>query len=97
MIDCLFYNLFYFNRRAELGHSNVLTIDYLMGKCGAKLRELWLREGGDGTYPPPTVRALILTYLLESIPADLKHCIVMYFCFDISRYYSEKEYVLILL
>jgi hypothetical protein len=58
-------------------------VDYLVGKC-PKVEELWQREGGSGTYPPPSIRALLFIYLLDAVPTDIKHTIVVYFFIDLA-------------
>ncbi|XP_030843104.1 protein ELYS isoform X2 [Strongylocentrotus purpuratus] len=82
----------YAQRRAELsrmcrqsGNSDIMLIDGLVSEAGPALTSLWDRkeQGGTGTYPPPSLHALLDMFLLENVPLATKHCIVGYLLLDI--------------
>ena len=52
------------------------------------------REGGNGHFPPPTLHALLVSYLVHSSqPSDLmiKHRLVQYLFLDMASCLSKKE------
>ncbi|XP_074654588.1 protein ELYS-like [Tubulanus polymorphus] len=78
------------DRRQELRniHSDsvfhdLLMIDGMVNQFGDELRQVWLKEGGTGVYPPASIHALLSIYLLNGVPLMLKHSIVAYFILDL--------------
>ena len=51
------------------------------------------REGGDGRYPPPTLHALLISYLIKTDDKNinLKHRLIQYIFLDMASCLSKKE------
>ncbi|XP_060555912.1 protein ELYS-like [Ruditapes philippinarum] len=86
----------YKNRRTELQNihsdvdeTNMLMIDGLVETMG--VQEMWEREGGTGLYPPPSIHALLSSYLLENCDMLSKQCLVLYLLLDLVSVDSSDE------
>ncbi|KAG8233674.1 hypothetical protein J437_LFUL014116 [Ladona fulva] len=67
--------------------SDVLFIDAAVKECGERLtRDSWKTKGSEisGEYPPPSLQALLLTYMLDGLPVEDKHCFVIYLFLDLA-------------
>ena len=51
------------------------------------------REGGNGDYPPPTLHALLISYLIKTNDNNfnLKHRLVQYVFLDMASCMSKKD------
>ena len=58
-------------------------IDNITREMGEDLNMLWQKEGGSGFYPPPSLHALMTTYLLQSTSLHNKHLVTMYLMKDL--------------
>lgn len=97
---------FYNERRATLfdlqDASNVkgnqscdlLFIDNLIDiECGGEaLHAEWRDDGGNGLYPPPSLQALLRTYLIEDVDIEIKHCIFIYVFLDLAMTLDQSRY-----
>ncbi|KAF4533189.1 hypothetical protein B566_EDAN001731 [Ephemera danica] len=77
-------------RQAQSDQGSIL-IDVLVESCGSELHNLWRSEGGTGFYPPPTIRAFVHTFLLASVPTDIKHEIGVYFYMDVASLIEKHQ------
>ncbi|XP_030378538.1 protein ELYS homolog [Scaptodrosophila lebanonensis] len=87
---------FYGRRRTELaklprdidGRSgSTLYIDALLKhrSFGEGLREHWLQNGGDGLYPPTSLKAMLYVMLTQEEQLEQKHEIILYFLLDLNE------------
>ncbi|GFO00496.1 At hook containing transcription factor 1 [Plakobranchus ocellatus] len=88
----------YKNRRAELGSMkgtisglSLLLIDCLVECQGPHIRQVWESRGGDGTYPPPSMQAMMNMYLIEEVSIELKHALMLYFLQDLAMLDRSAE------
>ncbi|XP_053388685.1 protein ELYS-like, partial [Mercenaria mercenaria] len=77
------------NIHSEVDETNMLMIDGLVETMG--VQDLWEREGGTGLYPPPSLHALLSSYLLENCDMLSKHCLVLYLLLDLVSVDSSDE------
>ncbi|XP_052284768.1 protein ELYS-like isoform X2 [Dreissena polymorpha] len=73
----------------DIGPSDLLLIDGLVENMG--VCEIWEREGGMAQYPPPSIHALISSYLLDNCDMLSKHCLVLYLLLDLVSVDSCQE------
>jgi hypothetical protein len=94
---------FYNHRRALLkilneekfsSSESVLFIDTLIEReCGGKLlQEQWRNDGGNGLYPPPSLQALLRTYLVDNVDLSYKHLVVIYVFLDLAMTLDQERY-----
>ncbi|XP_071451858.1 protein ELYS-like, partial [Hetaerina americana] len=75
--------------------SDILFIDGAVQACGVRLtQETWRISGSDtsGSYPPPSLQALLRTYLLDGLPVEDKHCLVIYLFLDLAALLDNERY-----
>ncbi|XP_068084349.1 protein ELYS [Anabrus simplex] len=93
----------YQRRRKELedvssmcGESLPLFIDSLLSHESpegvARVAELWCSDGGDDSYPPPSLQSLLQTYLIEGISIHVKHAVVIYLFLDLAALLDRERY-----
>ena len=70
---------------ASLSGGELLLIDELVTELGVEKVEGWT----GGTYPPPSLQALLNMYLLPDPPLHLKHRIVQYLFLDLSSILTD--------
>lgn len=73
-----------------------LLIDGLCQQLGSNLTENFEREGGNGCFPPPSLHALLICYLIDTSKSShaaqmAKHRIVQYLFLDMASCLSKKE------
>lgn len=52
----------------------------------------WESDGGRGLYPPPSLQALLRTYLVEDIDIVHKHCLFIYVFLDLAMTLDQSRY-----
>ncbi|XP_059489795.1 protein ELYS-like isoform X2 [Neocloeon triangulifer] len=60
-------------------------VDLLVERFGDELKDLWTSLGGDGKYPPPSMHSILSVLLLDEPHIRDKHCLMLYFLFDITK------------
>ena len=75
------------------GSGPSLLIDSICQHLGPSLKANFEREGGDGLYPPPTLHALLISYLIKTDDKNinLKHRLIQYIFLDMASCLSKKE------
>nr|XP_015835953.1 PREDICTED: protein ELYS isoform X3 [Tribolium castaneum] len=73
---------------------SVLFIDNLIEReCGGKsLEEQWRNDGGNGLYPPPSLQALLRTYLIDNVDLSYKHSVIIYVFLDLAMTLDQDRY-----
>ncbi|XP_069945568.1 protein ELYS isoform X3 [Cherax quadricarinatus] len=90
----------YKNRRSEIQNlssslvgNEILMIDGLLedtvGGSGGSIGKAWEKEGGSGMYPPPSLHAVLATFLLPDVSTTTKHRIVQYLFLDLASLLSD--------
>ena len=69
-----------------------LLVDILCEDIGEDLIKSFQKEGGTGSYPPPSLHSLITIFLSES-PAPAKLRLVQYFFLDLAHLLSHQQKV----
>ena len=69
-----------------------LLVDILCDDIGEDLIKSFQKEGGTGSYPPPSLHSLITIFLSES-PAPAKLRLVQYFFLDLAHLLSHQQKV----
>ncbi|XP_052102837.1 protein ELYS-like isoform X2 [Mytilus californianus] len=67
----------------DIGETDLLLVDGMVNSMGPAVRDLWIKEGGSGLYPPPSLHALLNVYLLEGIDLTMKNALVLYSLLDL--------------
>ncbi|XP_071147698.1 protein ELYS-like isoform X2 [Mytilus edulis] len=67
----------------DIGETDLLLIDGMVNNMGPAVSDLWMKEGGSGLYPPPSLHALLNVYLLEGIDLTMKNALVLYSLLDL--------------
>ncbi|KAK5646681.1 hypothetical protein RI129_005145 [Pyrocoelia pectoralis] len=94
---------FYIKRRNDLrkccmekfaSKESLLFIDNLIDiECGGHhLQKQWEDDGGSGIYPPPSLQALLRTYVVENVDISFKHHVVAYFLLDLVMALKDNRY-----
>ncbi|XP_049810772.1 protein ELYS [Schistocerca nitens] len=82
---------FYEDRRADLKDEVPLFVDLLLEQDKSlKLKELWVQDGGSGFYPPPSLQALLQTYLIDVLDTTAKHRFVIYVFLDLAETLDDR-------
>jgi len=68
-------------------------VDLLVERFGDNLKELWSSHGGDGKYPPPSMQSILATVLLDTADPSDKHCLLLYFLLDLTKFFNINTYV----
>lgn len=59
-----------------------LLIDSLL-KHTPEVSKMWREHGSSGHYPPTNLHSIVSIYLIESLPIELKHEIMLYHLYDL--------------
>ncbi|XP_014661686.1 PREDICTED: protein ELYS-like [Priapulus caudatus] len=72
---------------------DVLLIDGLIASTGDCITQLWGKADGNGLYPPPSLHELLNVYLLDDVPLEKKHCLVLYLLIDLMSICAEQRLI----
>lgn len=51
----------------------------------------WKADNGNGLYPPPSLQALLRTYIIENVDKSFKHSVAVYLFFDLAMMLDQNR------